>query len=440
VAIAIRGTTPATTITTANPISLTLTGTRQPQTGDVLLIIHGNDFYAATAMPTPTVSGSTSGVTAVTGGSADAGTNHGHIKTYTYVAGSTGDLTVSVTETGPGDEDKCLAVYVLSGVDTSTPTDGAAGGFNTSATTSHISPSVSPTSSDAYLICHDNTGGGSSASSYTPPSGMTETYDAQAGGISHTGATLQLSASGATGTKTFTPSGSVEYAAVSVAMRTASGGSTVNGSAGLTGAGTLTAAASVLIPGAATLTGAGTLTAAASVRIPGAASPAGAGTLTAAASVRIPGIAALSGAGTITAAATVTVPGAAALTGAGTLSAAGTVLVSGAAALAGVGVLTANSGSAVSGSAAMTGVGTLTAAALVLVPGAAMLTGAAALTASSSTQVSGAAALIGVGALTANVAGDCKVHRPNTGTVTYASGSTITRPGTGTVEYCTCCT
>lgn len=222
-AIAIRGGTPLTVITTSNPISGTLTGTRQPQAGDLLLIIHGNDFYALSNMPTPTVGGSTTGVGAVSGGSADAGTNHAHIKSYTFAVGSTGDLTVSVTETGSGDEDKSLVVYVLSGADTSTPTDGAAGNFNISATTTHDAPSVSPGSSDAFLVCHDNSGGGSSASSYTPPSGMTEQYDAQVGGISHTGATLQLSASGATGTKTFTPSGSVEYATISVAIRTASG-------------------------------------------------------------------------------------------------------------------------------------------------------------------------------------------------------------------------
>jgi hypothetical protein len=187
------------------------------------VIIHGNDFYAATAMPTPTVGGSTSGVAAISGGSADAGTNHGHVKSYTYPVGSAGDLTVSVTETGSGDEDKCLEVYVLAGADLVTPTDGALGGFNTAATVNHDAPSISPSSANAFLICHTNTGGGSSASSYTPPSGMSEQYDAQVGGISHTGATLQLSSSGATGTKTFTPSGSVEYAAISIAIRTASG-------------------------------------------------------------------------------------------------------------------------------------------------------------------------------------------------------------------------
>jgi hypothetical protein len=282
VAIAIRGTTPATAVTDANPISVALTGARQPQSGDLLVIIHGNDFYAATAMPTPTVGGSTSGVAAISGGSADAGTNHGHIKSYTYPVGSAGDLTVSVTETGSGDEDKCLEVYVLAGADLVTPTDGALGGFNTAATVNHDAPSISPSSANAFLICHTNTGGGSSASSYTPPSGMSEQYDAQVGGISHTGATLQLSSSGATGTKTFTPSGSVEYAAISIAIRTASGGATPI-SVGDTGseAEALTVAAAVPLADAATSTQALTVAAAVPLADAGAATQA----LTAAAAV-----------------------------------------------------------------------------------------------------------------------------------------------------------
>lgn len=35
---------------------------------------------------------------------------------------------------------------------------------------------------------------------------------------------------------------------------------------------------------------------------------------------------------------------------------------------------------------------------------------------------------------------DCKVHRPNTGTVARGSTGTIGRPNTGVVEFCTCCT
>lgn len=222
-AIAIRGTTPGTTITVSNPVSLTLNGARQPNAGDVLVIIYCNDFYALSNMPTPTVAGSTSGVTAITGGEADGGTNLAHIKSFTYVVGSTGDLTVSATESPGGDEEKALAVYVLSGVDTTTPIDVAGNALDGGAT--HDAPSVSPTSTDAFLICHTNTGGGASSASYTPPSGMTEVYDTVVGGMSMSGATLQLSASGATGIKAFDPIDDVGAAAeVSIAVKTAAAG------------------------------------------------------------------------------------------------------------------------------------------------------------------------------------------------------------------------
>lgn len=477
-AVAIRGTTPATTISTGNPISLTLTGTRQPQTGDQLVIICCNDFYALSNITTPTVGGSTTGVTAITGASADGGTNNAHAKAFIYSVASTGDLTVAQTETGTTDEDKGLVVYVLSGAN---GVDVAAGNSSSgAAVTNHDAPSVSPTSSDAYLICHDNSGGGSSSSAYTPPSGMTEVYDTQVGGISMTGAVLQLSSSGATGTKTFTVSGSLQYCTLSIAIKTAAGGSTVNGSASLTGAGTLTAVASVRIPGSAALTGAGTLGAAASVRVPGAASPTGAGILTAAATVTVPGAASMAGAGSLAAAATVTVlgaavltgagtlaassgstvaggaslagagsltaaasvriPGAAALAGAGTLAAAGTARVSGAAALAGTGVLTANSGSAVAGSAALADTGTLAASGLVLIPGGALLAGTAVLAAGSSTRISGTAALVAAGVLTANVVGDCWVDPTDTGYVDPTDTGFVDPPDLGYVEFCTCCT
>lgn len=224
-AIAIRGTTPATATDTATTVSLTLTGARQPQTNDVLLIIHGNNYFQLSNMPTPTVGGSTTGVTAVTGGSADGGNLFGHIKTYTYVVGSTGDLTVAVTETGLADEEKCLVVYVLSGVDTASPVDVAAGAFeSTTAGTSHVAPSVSPASSNAYLICHVNDANGANSGASTPPSGMAESYDVNFDAFySYAGAVLQLVASGATGTKTFTETGNAYWAAVSIAMKTAGG-------------------------------------------------------------------------------------------------------------------------------------------------------------------------------------------------------------------------
>lgn len=221
-AIAIRGTTPATASTNSNPVTLTLNGARQPQTGDVLLIIHANDFYDLADMVTPTVGGSTTGVVAVTNGTADEGSNLAHAKSYTYVVGSTGDLVVEETELADANEEKGLIVYVLTGVDNGTPLDIAGNGTGDSV--SQVAPSISPISTDAYLICHTGSGAGNSAGSYTPPSGMAETCDFDLGGAwTVGGAALQLSASGATGTKTFTAASQTHYAALSIALKTAEG-------------------------------------------------------------------------------------------------------------------------------------------------------------------------------------------------------------------------
>jgi hypothetical protein len=225
VAIAIRSGAPANFNNTGTAtVGGTLTGAQQPQAADVLIIIHCNDFYASSAMPTPTVGGSTTGVTAISGGSFSSSSVLGSIKSYYYVVGSTGDLAVSVTESAPGDEEKNLIVYVLSGADTSTVIDGtAASGNDTSSQSNQIAPSVTPSASNSYLICHINTLGGSGGGSYTPPSGMTETVDAVTGGVtSVTNAIQQLAASGATGTKTFVSSGAAPYQAMSFAVLTAS--------------------------------------------------------------------------------------------------------------------------------------------------------------------------------------------------------------------------
>lgn len=220
-AVAIRSGAPSVfSAVSSATISGTLSGTSQPQAGDVLLIIHCNDWFTTSEMPTPTVGGSTTGVTAVTGGTADAGTSNVHAKAYYYIVPTTGDLTVAVTETGTATEEKNLIVYVLSGVDTTAVIDNsAAGAFNTSSSTSQVAPSVSPISSNAFLICHVNSA--STTATYTPPTGMTEVLDtSNAGVMSMSGATLQLSASGATGTKTFTASGAAPAAMLTIPIRT----------------------------------------------------------------------------------------------------------------------------------------------------------------------------------------------------------------------------
>lgn len=215
--------------TASATVSTTLTGTRQPNAGDLLVILHFNDYYTLAAMPTPTVGGSTSGVNAITNGAVDGGSNEGHVKAYTYVVGSTGDLTVSVTETGTADEEKGLAVYVLSGANTASPIDGgsagAAGTFNITGVASHVLTGVTPSGADAFLIGHDSSGAGAATTSHTTPG--TESYDGVlTAAMSYCGWTEQLSASGATGTRTVTPATSVNFFGLILAIKTAAAGAT----------------------------------------------------------------------------------------------------------------------------------------------------------------------------------------------------------------------
>ena len=232
-AIAIRGGTPARSPTTSSDTSptaaVTLSGTRQPVTGDVLHIVHKNDFYALSNMPTPTVAGSTTGVTSIV--NADAGTNSGHIKTYYFVVTSGGvDVTVSVTETGTHDEDKQMVVYVLSGVDTTgTPTDGSSSGFSASGVADQVIPQITGlTRTDDFLIADICSGGGAAANHYGEPAGMTSQYDEVVDGAMNSGGcTQQLASSADTGTRTYQAqdSGSapqaVPWAGVMVAYKTA---------------------------------------------------------------------------------------------------------------------------------------------------------------------------------------------------------------------------
>lgn len=221
-AIGIRSGVPATHVVSGtNPITVTLNGTRQPQASDKLIIVHKNNWYLFSNMPTPTVGGSSSGVNAISGGTFDGGSNALHIKSYTYDVAATGDLTVVITETGTADEEKCLEVWVLGGVDPTTIIEDAdvANGSGTS----QVAASSNPTSTDDLLICSLINSAGATA--YTPPGSMTEAYDLAdvSPFIRVTGAYEQLIAAGATGTRTFT-AGSAAWAALTLSVKTESGG------------------------------------------------------------------------------------------------------------------------------------------------------------------------------------------------------------------------
>jgi len=225
-AVAIR----SVTVGTNNGSSATVSATTSEspsatQVGNLVVVVYCNDYYTLAAMGTPTATGSPI-LSAITNGTADAGTNHAHIKSYTYVANTAGAQVISATETGSADEEKAIVAWVLSGADTTTPVDVAANGFSASAQALNNAPSCSPGTSDAFLIGHVNSGGGASAASYGTPGSMTERYEIHVGGLSGVGATEQLAASGATGVRAFDPNSDVEFAAVSIAIRTASASAT----------------------------------------------------------------------------------------------------------------------------------------------------------------------------------------------------------------------
>lgn len=252
-AVGFRGGGPKIFIGTGNPVAGTLTGAWQPQAGDLLAVFNGNDYYAITAMGTVTANGSN--MTAVTNGSANAGSPDAHVKLWLIDVASTGDVAISVTESAPADEDKGLFCWVLTGAApvASQPDGGSSGAAGSasagSAQSSFVFTGVTPSSAAAWLLYHMNSGGGSSAGPpFGTPSGMTQAYSAATGGISYTGGYQQLSASGATGTRTVTSgAGSITWAGVMVAIAAASGG-TQNGTVTFGAAPTLTVSGTVAQP------------------------------------------------------------------------------------------------------------------------------------------------------------------------------------------------
>lgn len=221
-AIGIKSITTATNNGSSATISVTTSESPSTtQVGDLVIVIHGNDFYALSNMGTPTATGSPTMNSIV---NADGGTNEGHLKCWYYIANTGGAQTVSVTETGAHDEEKSLAVYVLSGADTSgSPIDGTpASNSSSSGTSSQVCNSVSPTNADSFCIQALTSGAGAAAGSYTAPGGTTKQYDIRVSTfMSAAGGTKQLVSSGATGTFTWTTDVPVPYASATFAIKTA---------------------------------------------------------------------------------------------------------------------------------------------------------------------------------------------------------------------------
>lgn len=188
--------------------------------GDLLLIILSNDYYSLSEMGLNSIT-PTATATQITDFTADGGANQPHIKAWWAPVVTAGAVTVSAT-TGHTDEEKALVVYILSGADTTSPIDAAANSGAVTSAQSAVAPAVSPSASTDLLFCHMQTDGAGHSTTYTTPGSMTAQYSLTDGVFMQAiGASEQLSASGSTGTRTFTGDRTNGWVASSVAIKTA---------------------------------------------------------------------------------------------------------------------------------------------------------------------------------------------------------------------------
>jgi hypothetical protein len=190
---------------------------------DVLVVFHAADAGAASAMTTPTGTAGTWTQVEL----ADLGTGNTHLKLWTRPVTAGGAQTVTIpSNTG----DNGAMLYVIAGADPASPIDGSANTTGT-ASTSHIAASVSPASTAALLLATVASEVLTSSSYSAVSGGMTNLTeeDVSALGVFFTLGTARqnLSASGATGTRTFTYGASKAFAAITVAIKPSGGGTTL---------------------------------------------------------------------------------------------------------------------------------------------------------------------------------------------------------------------
>ncbi|MFC5996960.1 hypothetical protein ACFQE5_22370 [Pseudonocardia hispaniensis] len=172
--------------------------------GDLLVAVQFCDYSASTGSAMTAPAGWTqAGSTASTPG----GSFHPVGKVWYKVAG--GSEPSSYTFGSSSSSSSVISVLALSGADTSTPIRVVPSWSTGSAGTSHVAPSIPVGSGQAdgdLLLCaaasdYYDSGRGNS---YSPPSGMTERTDISAQFTYTSVASLALTGTGATGTKTFT--------------------------------------------------------------------------------------------------------------------------------------------------------------------------------------------------------------------------------------------
>jgi hypothetical protein len=205
----------------SNSAALSFTTGAGMLTTDKLVLVQANDFYTTASMTTPTGTAGTSWTLQTT---VDGGGNAVHTKVWTSDVAAAGAQTVVVNNTTT-DEERYAALFVLTGA--ASGIDGVASTASGTASTSHVAPSVTPTSgqSDDLLIClfcSPVVAAFGTAPTYTMPGGMTAYTEQNVGTyITYRAASQILSSSGATGAKTATASASLTFQTTSFLVKSA---------------------------------------------------------------------------------------------------------------------------------------------------------------------------------------------------------------------------
>ncbi|MFI6296712.1 hypothetical protein ACIBEJ_34340 [Nonomuraea sp. NPDC050790] len=180
--------------------------------GDKLAVFYGSDWFSLASMPEVTSSAGTPDPVRTV----DAGTNVGHIKSYTIDVTTSGAKTVTIP--AHVDADIFGVVLRISGSFTVDDDDGQ---FSATGTVSHTAPSLTTTGADrllvcCFLACDVNTG---FTDPYVHPAGMTERAQPIASPFAAMlVATQDIVAAGSSGTRTATCFQAEPYAAISLAL------------------------------------------------------------------------------------------------------------------------------------------------------------------------------------------------------------------------------
>jgi hypothetical protein len=187
------------------------------QVGDIILCICANDWFTAATLLTPTGTAASSWTLQHT---YDGGSNANHVKVWTAPAIAAGAQTVNYAYGTPGDgsEERYIQIIVF---DANVAFDAAVSS-TISASTAFTSPTVNAAGIDDVLVVNVGTNGAAGVSNFTMDAALTILTERDVGTFSTLRSGYQqLSASGATGTRTNTCSVARTGHALSVTMKSA---------------------------------------------------------------------------------------------------------------------------------------------------------------------------------------------------------------------------